>query len=75
MFDAYGRVDAVWLRLRGACRIAPLSRSWDSPDRWLRGMGLDPARLSPSDAECACIAMERELQRLRWLPQVPPEAL
>jgi len=56
----YDRVDAAWLRLRAAIRIAPVSRAWSPPDLWVRrALGLDPQRLTPADAECACTAIER----------------
>lgn len=67
-----GRVDAVWLRLRAALGIRAWAggagQAWAGPERWLRGMGLDPARLDYADAECAAIAMEadrRGLERRR----------
>ncbi|AWK90320.1 hypothetical protein [Azospirillum thermophilum] len=66
MLDAYDRADAMWLRLRGACRIAPASKAWAYPDRWLRRvLGLDPQRMTPADGECACIAMERDLRAIQ----------
>ncbi|MBP2233112.1 hypothetical protein J2847_006447 [Azospirillum agricola] len=73
----YERVDAAWLRLRAACRIAPISSAWSRPDLWVRrALGLDPQRLTLSDAECVCAAMERDLTTVRGLrrPENPAAA-
>jgi len=62
----YERVDAAWLRLRAAIRIAPVSRAWAQPDLWVRrALGLDPQHLTLVDAECACLAIERAVDMVR----------
>lgn len=62
----YDRVDAAWLRLRAAIRIAPTSRAWAQPDLWVRRvLGLDPQRLTLTDAECVCLAMDSAAETVR----------